>query len=157
DVEGLCAVLDEEARAGEALCEILRQEQRAVVGLEADIVLGCVAERRTLHHELEQLTARRRTLLLETLGDAARPTVAALLPRLPSPERIRRQPAVRRLRKALLQARSLERQNRILAGASLEVTGDLLQALRSRMPGTRYGADARLAAPAPAESLDRRA
>lgn len=157
DVDALCRVLDDETRTGETLRETLRLEQSAIIGLRPEEVLACVAQRRALHDDLERLAARRRALVAEALGDGGGPTVQALLPRLPAEARARLRDAVRRLRRTLLEARSLERQNRILAGASLEVTGELLAALRSRLPGTRYGADARLATTTPAEALDRRA
>ena len=155
DTDALCRVLEDEARVAEALGETLRRERQAIVDLEADAVLASVAARRTQHEELERLAGHRSTLLGELPGDA--PTVTALLPHLAPSPRDRVRVGVRRLRRALLAVRSLERQNQILAGASLETTGELLHALRGMLPGTRYGADARLAAPAPVESLDRRA
>ena len=63
---------------------------------------------------------------------------------------------MRSLRRALLEARGLERQTSLLLDASLDTVGDLLRALRAHVPGARYGADAQVAGPATAERLDRR-
>ena len=159
EAEALCAVLGDEARICAALTETLRREQRAVVALEADDVLASLAERARLTTALAEASSRRRA----ALDDVARTVhvepaaTTALLPRLPLPIRTRVRDRLRELRGTLLEARGLERQNGLLARASLATVTELLAALRAAVPGARYGADARLEAAPLAERVDRRA
>jgi flagellar biosynthesis/type III secretory pathway chaperone len=159
-VETLCDVLDEETRLCGALAAVLNEEQRAVVALRPGAILACLEERQALHEELERLAARRRTLVHDAAsehGADATASATSLLPLLPPDPQARLRAQLRALRRALLEARSLERQNASLAGASLEALGEMLPALRALLPGVRYGADAQVDAPAAAERIDRRA
>jgi flagellar biosynthesis/type III secretory pathway chaperone len=153
-LDALSRTLEDEARVCEGLRDVLREEQRAVVSLRAEAIFTCLAKRHELHAELAGLAARRRALAAEAGGGR---TVIELLPLLPPAEHRRLEGGLRRLRRVLLETRSLERQNRALAAASLETTNEALQALRALVPGAHYGADARLEAPVALESLDRRA
>jgi hypothetical protein len=156
NVDALCAMLDEEARVADALAGLLRDEREAVVALRADALLDTLARRAALQEQLQALAGRRHAFLAEACGDRP-PRIVALLPSLPPPAQRRVREAVRRLRRSLLAVRAGERQSRALAGASLEITAELLTGLHALLPGTRYGADARLAPATPIESLDRRA
>jgi len=156
NVNALCAMLEEEARVADALAGVLRDERQAIVALQADALLDCLARREALQEQLQVLARSRHASLAEASGDGP-PRIVALLPALPNPAQRRVREAVRRLRRSLLVVRAGERQSRALAGASLETTAELLNGLHALRPGTRYGADARLAPPAPVESLDRRA
>jgi hypothetical protein len=149
-------MLDEEARVADAVGDVLRDERRAIVALQADALLDCLARRGALQEQLQALAGRRHAFLADATGEQS-PRVVTLLPSLPPAAQRRVREAVRRLRRSLLAVRSGERQSRALAGASLDTTAELLGALHALLPGTRYGADARLAPPAPIESLDRRA
>jgi flagellar biosynthesis/type III secretory pathway chaperone len=157
NVDALCAMLAEETRVADALAGVLRDERQAIVALRADALLDCLARRDALQEQLQALARCRHAFLAETSGATTPPRIVALLPALPRGAQRRVREAVRRLRRSLLAARSGERQSRALADASLETTAELLAGLRALLPGTRYGADARLAPPAPLESLDRRA
>lgn len=156
NADALCAMLDEETRVADALGGVLREERQAIVALRADAVLDCLARRHALQDQLQALARRRHDILAGALG-AEPPRLVALLPSLAPAAQRRVREMVRRLRRSLLAVRAGERQSRALAGASLETTAELLQGLHALLPGTRYGADARLAPPAPVESLDRRA
>ena len=79
------------------------------------------------------------------------------LPHLPPPSQARLEGALRSLRGALLGARTLERRNAQLAASGLDSVEEMLRALQSVTPGTRYRADARLAPPASVDRVDRRA
>ncbi|TMB03273.1 MAG: flagellar protein FlgN [Deltaproteobacteria bacterium] len=140
-LEALCALLGEETRVCGALSGVLRDEQAAAIGLDPDGIIGCLAERRLLHEQLAQLAAARGELL------------PLLAPK--AGERVR--DGLRTLRRALLEARGLGRQNALFAAASLDGVGELLRALGGLMPGARYGADARVAARGgPTNRIDRR-
>jgi len=158
-IDALCAVLGEETRVLGNLANALRDEQRALVALRPEAIFAALVERRELGDELEGLAYGRRTLVRELGADprASRASLATVLPGLSPDARTRLEGPLRTLRRALLEARGLERQNRRLAEASLRQTDDLLQTLRSLVPGARYGADARLAASPTLEQLDRRA
>jgi hypothetical protein len=158
-VEALCGVLAEETRACGALAAVLRDEQEAVVGLRPEALVACLGRRQLLHDELARLATRRRALLhdLAVARGAAAESVPAVLPLLAPGPQARVRAEVRSLRKALLEARGLERQNRRLVAGSLDTVEELLRALRALVPGARYGADARVAAPSPTERLHRRA
>jgi hypothetical protein len=160
-VEDLCAVLGDEARLCDALAEVLRVEQAAVVGLDSGRILACLEERQALEDVLGRVAAERRELvrgLAAGLGSTRAPESAtALLPLLPPDPQARLRGAVRRLRGSLLAVRSLGRQNAALVGGSLDGIGELLRALRALVPGVRYDAEAQVAAPCVAEQLDRRA
>ena len=156
--ETLCAALSDETRVCRALADALRREQRAVVELRADAVLASLTERTELGAALADAAARRRAAagaLASTLG-AGKAPANAILPLLPVPARGRVRAGMRDVRRALLEARGLERQNALLARASLASVDELLAMLRAHVPGARYGADARVEAPLP-ERVDRRA
>jgi len=157
-----CEVLGEEARVCALLVEVLRREQRAVVELRPEGVFACLAERQELGSALAGVATRRRAAaaaLADALDAGGVPPNALLplLPLLPLEPRAQVRDRLRTVRRVLLEARGLERQNRLLAKASLGTVNDLLAALRAAVPGARYGADARLDAPLPAERVDRRA
>ena len=158
NVEALCALLDEETRASDALGAVLGEERQAMVRLEADALLESLARRQARQDELEALARRRREFVAEACGPGrVPPRVGVLVATLSGPARQRVRECVRRLRRSLLAARSGERQTQALARASLDTNAELLHALQALLPGTRYGADARLAPPTLVESLDRRA
>jgi hypothetical protein len=160
-VESLCAVLGDETRVCGALSGVLRTEQEAVVALRPEMILTCLEERQALQDELVRLSSRRRELVQELAAHygaaVERGSATALLPLLPPAPQDRLRAGLRTLRRALLEARGLERQNALLAGASLDSVGDLLRALRTLAPGARYDAGARVATPAATEQVDRRA
>jgi flagellar biosynthesis/type III secretory pathway chaperone len=161
EIESLCRVLDEEARVCAVLTSVLRAEQTAVVQLRPEAIVACLEERQSAQDTLASLAQQRRALvrgLADRYGAADAGTSAtSLVPLLPIEQQAPVRRAVKGLRRALLEARGLERQNAILVGASAEHVNDLLAALRALVPGTRYDAAARLDAPAPAEQVDRRA
>jgi transposase len=159
-VESLCAVLGDETRVCGALAAVLRNEQRAVVGLRPEVILACLEERQGLQDELVRLVTRRRELVRDVAlayGTGDVESATALLPHLPAEPQSRVRTSVRALRRALLEARGLERQNEQLIGGSLESIGELLRALRALVPGARYDAGAQVASPPPTEQVDRRA
>src|SRR5690348_6593871 len=153
----LCRVLEDEARTCETLVDLLQREQRAMVALRPEDISACAAERHVVGETLVRCAAERTRVagdLARTVG--ARGTSAIdVLPLLPSADGGRVRDGIRRLRRALVDARALERQNGLLAAASLATVSEMLAALRSSVPGARYGADARVEAPA-RERLDRR-
>ncbi len=159
-VESLCTVLGDETRVCDALAGVLRDELRSVVELRPDAILSCALERLALQGELEQLTGRRRALVRDLAGrfggDRAAGSVTALLPLLPPDPRSKVRTRVHALRRALLETRSLERQNDLLIGASLDHVGETIRALAPLVPSARYDGGARLAAPASVEQVDRR-
>jgi FlgN protein len=160
-VESLCTVLGDEARLCDALAELLRVEQVAVVGLDGGRILACLEERQAIEDELGRIAEERRALvrgLAADLGSGGPSgSATALLPLLPPDPQARLRGAVRRLRGSLLTVRSLGRQNALLIGGSLDGVGELLRALRALVPGVRYDAGAQVAAPLAPEQLDRRA
>jgi flagellar biosynthesis/type III secretory pathway chaperone len=151
-VETLCAVLDEEERVCAALVAVLRREQEAIVGLRSAGIIACLEERQLLQEELVGLAARRRQLIRGVAAAHGTGTASAtvLLPVLPPDPREKLRAGLRRLRRALLEARGIERQNALLVSSSQETIGDVLRAVRALAPGARYGADAQLAASAAA-------
>jgi flagellar biosynthesis/type III secretory pathway chaperone len=157
-LDTLCALLGEEAALCGGLAAALREEQQAMIALQTERIFAALATRRALQDDLARLASRRRELVrevaLERGTDAASAT--ELLVALPPVRRAELFDRLRTLRRALLEARGLERQNALLARASLQHTEDLLRTLRGLVPGARYDADARLAAPAALESVDRR-
>ncbi len=158
-LESLCTLLGEEARVCTELARVLREEQHAVVALRAEAIFACLEQREALRDQLTSLATRRRELV-QRIGDGrsgAGDRVSALLPLLPIERQSRVRDGMRTLRRALLEARSLERQNALLIGGSLDGVNDLLRTLRSLIPGARYGRDAQVAGPGFVESLDRRA
>jgi flagellar biosynthesis/type III secretory pathway chaperone len=157
EVDGLCAVMDEEARVCGTLAGVLRDEQVAVVALRPQAILACLEQHRLLHDELSRLSARRRALVQEVAQarGASAASATAILPLLPPDPRERLRARVRRLREALLEARRVERQNQLLATTGLDTVTEILAALRALVPGTRYGADAQLTPAAGGEGLDR--
>jgi flagellar biosynthesis/type III secretory pathway chaperone len=157
-VENLCELLDQEVRVCGALSGLLREEQQAVVGLRAEAIVACLDQRQRLQAELERLASERRALVSQVAGTRGGATdrLTEVLPLLEPAPRERLRGGLRGLRRALLEARSLEQQNALLIGSSLDAVGDLLRALRALVPGARYNRDAQVAAPSGAESLDRR-
>src|SRR5439155_27032163 len=120
-VTTLCEVLGEETRVCELLVDTLRREQRAVVEVRPEAVVACLAERHGLGSALAGVAARRRAAAA-ALGDAldARGLPAsALLPLLPPEPRAHVRTRLRTVRRVLTEARGLERQNALLASASL--------------------------------------
>lgn len=158
EIDGLCAVMEEEARVCGDLVGVLRDEQAAMVALRPQAILACLERHRLLHDELTRLATRRR----ELIGDVARAQGAdadsahAILPLLPPDPRERVRASLRHLRRALLEARGAERQNRLVAGTGLDTVSEILAALRALVPGARYGADAQLAATVASDAVDRR-
>jgi hypothetical protein len=157
-LETLCGLLAEEATLCGALAATLREEQRAMVALEPEAIFAALGRRRTLQGELGRLAGRRRDLVRTVAREHGADAVSAteLLVVLPEAARTRLFGEVRALRRGLLEARGLERQNALIARASLRHTDELLRTLRGLVPGARYGADAQIAAPAALESVDRR-
>src|SRR5205085_1625552 len=97
--------------------------------------------------ELVEQMARTRAV------DAASAT--ALLPLLPPEPRQRMSAVLQRLRRALLEARAVERQNRVLVSGGLDTVSEILAALRALVPGARYGADAQITSAPPTDAVDR--
>jgi flagellar biosynthesis/type III secretory pathway chaperone len=158
-VDRLCEVLNEEARLCGILTGVLRDEQQAVVELKPEAILACLEQRSLLAEQLADLATTRRDLV-RAVGEArgAAPQRAIeVLPLLPPEPQTRLRTQLRALRNVLLEARGLERQNAILAGAGLDNVNDMLRALRALIPGTRYGADARMAVPDGSDRLSQRA
>ncbi|HYR96939.1 MAG TPA: flagellar export chaperone FlgN [Candidatus Binatus sp.] len=157
-VETLCGLLGEEAAVCGALTAALREEQRAMIALEPEGIFAALGKRRALQEELGRLASHRRTLVRDVArargADASSAT--ELLVALPPEPRAELLGRLRTLRRSLLEARGLERQNTLLARASLQQTDELLRTLRGLVPGAHYGADAQIAAPAALESVDRR-
>jgi hypothetical protein len=136
----------------------LREEQQAMIALAPDRIFGALGKRRDLQDELGRLASRRRALVREVAhaqGAEASSATELLVALAPGP-RAELFASLRALRRALLEARGLERQNALLARASLLHTEELLRTLRGLVPGAHYGADARVAAPAALETVDRR-
>lgn len=159
DVEQLCALLEEETRVCAALTAVLRDEQQAVVRLQADAIIECLGRRESLQQTLGGLAESRRALV-RTAGARLgidTPRATELLPLLPPTPQARLRTGLRRLRGALLETRGLERQTSHLVGGSLANVEELLLALRAQLPGTTYGADAALAPPPPPDTLHRTA
>jgi hypothetical protein len=185
-IESLCRVLEEETRVCAVLTGVLRAEQSAVVQLRPEAIVACLEERESVQDTLASLAERRRALVRDLADRYGRPTrvpaqsagsgpesapaqsagsgpegaptsATALVPLLPLERQATVRSAVKGLRRALLEARGLERQNAILVGASAAHVNELLAALRALVPGTRYDSTARLDAPAPVEQVDRRA
>lgn len=159
DVEQLCAVLEEETRVCTALGAVLREEQTAVVRLQADRIVDCLGRRESLQRTLGDLAESRRALVRTASArrGADTPRALELLPLLPPAPRARLRAELRRLRGALLETRGLERQNAHLVGRSLAGVDELLAALRAQLPGTTYGADAALTPPPAHDTLHRTA
>jgi hypothetical protein len=162
EIDGLCAVMQEEAQLCGDLVGVLREEQAAMVGLRPQAILACLERHRLLHDELSRVATRRRDLLgrVARARGADAESATALLPLLPPDPRERVRASLRDLRRALLNARTAERQNRIVAGTGLDTVREILAALHALVPGARYGADAQLAPPAGREAqavqVDRR-
>ena len=158
-VERLVGLLDEELCVCGELGGVLRAEQAAVVRFQAETILQCVEHRTALQERLANLAAERRQVVQELTAAhaAASPHVSDLLPLLPLAPRGTVRQRMRSLRAGFLEARSLERQNALLARSSLDHVDDVLQALRGLVPGARYGADASLTVPTSAGSLSQRA
>jgi chorismate mutase len=160
EIEGLCAVMQEEARVCGDLVGILREEQAAMAALRPQVILACLERHRLLHDELSRLATRRRELVGRVArargADADADSATAILPLLPPDPRERVRSSLRDLRRALLEARTAERQNRIVAGTGLDTVSEILAALRALVPGARYGADAQLAPTGGGDAVDRR-
>lgn len=158
-VESLCTVLSDEARLWDEVAGLLRQEQRAVVELRPGTLLACLEERQVLQEELLGLSARRRRLVQDVarVCGASVERATGLIPLLPSGSREPLRERLADLRRALLTARALERQHALLLAGSLDGVSEILGALRGLVPGVRYDAGARVAAPAMLEQVDRRA
>jgi flagellar biosynthesis/type III secretory pathway chaperone len=141
-----------------ALAEVLRDEQQAVVRLQPQAILACLEQRQVLQDELVRLAGLRRALVRDVASQrgASTESATALLPLLPPDPQARLRSRVRSLRRALLEARGLERQNGRLVEASLDTVTDLLRTLAALVPGARYGADAQVAPLAASERIDRR-
>jgi flagellar biosynthesis/type III secretory pathway chaperone len=157
-VDRLCSVLDEEARVCASLVSVLREEQEAVVALRAGANYTCLEQREMLVGELESLADRRRGLVRDIARACGQPVASAtgLLGVLPADPQARLRERLHTLRRQLLAARGLERQNARLVVGGSETVAELLRALGALLPGTRYGADARLAPAGPTtEGVDR--
>jgi hypothetical protein len=153
----LCRALEDEARTCETLVDLLRREQSAMVALRPEDISACAAERQVVAATLVRCAGERTRVageLARALG-ARGSSSLDVLPLLPPADGGRVRQGIRRLRRALVDARALERQNGLLAAASLTTVDEMLAALRGLVPGARYGADARLDAPAH-ERVDRR-
>jgi hypothetical protein len=164
EIESLCRVLEEETRVCTVLTGVLRAEQSAVVQLRPAAIVACLEERQSVQETLASLADQRRSLLrglvdryAPSAGSSLPPSATSLVPLLPLDRQVTVRRAVKGLRRALLEARGLERQNAILVGASADHVNELLAALRALVPGTRYDAAARLDPPASPEQVDRRA
>ena len=158
-IEQLCEVLGREARLCDDLAGILRDEQEAVIRLRPEAILACLERRETVQEELARV-ARERREMVEAVGTAhGRCTSRAteVLPLLPPEPQGRVRTRLQDLRRALLAARGVGRQNALLIGSGLDTVGELLRTLRALVPGARYGADAQVATPLPADRLNRRA
>lgn len=158
-IEHLCDVLGEEARVCGDLAGVLRDEQEAVVRLRPEAILTCLERRETLQEDLLRLARERRELVEAVSSAHGRRTSRAteVLPLLPPEPQTRVRGQLQELRRALLEARGIGRQNALLLGSSLGTIGDLLRTLRALVPGARYGADAQVATPNAADRVDRRA
>jgi len=158
-IEHLCDVLGQETRLCGDLAGVLRDEQEAVVRLRPEAILACLDRRETLQEELHRLAEARRALVSAVGAAHGRPTTSAteVLPLLPPEPQARVRGQLRELRRALLEARGLGRQNQLLIGSRLDTVGDMLRALRALVPGARYGADAQVETPSGVDRLDRRA
>ena len=158
-IDDLCRVLDEEARVCGLLTRVLRAEQDAVVRLRPEAIVVCLEERHVVQDTLAGLADSRRALVRDLAAQygGAVGSATSLVPLLPLERRAFVRSAVKDLRRALLEARSLERQNAILVVAGAEHVNELLAPLRALVPGVRYDATARLDGPAEAEQVDRRA
>ena len=158
-VERLYGLLDQELDVCGELGGVLRTEQEAVVHFRAETILHCLEQRSVLQDRLAQLAEERREVVLSLAAGHATATdrVSDLLPHLPLGPRAGVRSRMRAVRAALLEARGLERQNTILARSTLDHVEDVLQALRTLVPGARYGADASLTLPTAASSLSQRA
>lgn len=158
-IDRLCAALVEETALCETLVGVLRDEQAAVVRLQAEAIVDCVGRRERLQQDLRRAGAARREAVAaaaEALG-ASTTSASELLPHLPLGDRRPVETHVRALRRTLLESRGLERETARLVHANLGAVGELLRALRPFVPGARYGADAEIATPATPERVDRRA
>jgi hypothetical protein len=158
-LDRLCAAISEETARCEALLGALRDEQAAVLRLEAEAIFACVARRERLQDDLRRAGGARRAAVAEAAGAFGRSTSSAgeLLPHLPLAERGPVEHRVRALRRALLESRGVERETARLVRLNLGAVTELLRGLRALVPGARYGADAEIAVPAPPERVDRRA
>jgi hypothetical protein len=158
-VESLCAVLSDEARLWDEVSGLLRQEQRAVVELRPGTLLACLEERQALQEEVLALAERRRRLVHDVARSCGTNTerATALLPLLPTANQEALRTRLADLRRSLLTARGLERQHAHLLAGSLDGVNEILGALRQLVPGVRYDAGARVAAPPMLEQVDRRA
>ena len=160
EVERLVAVLGEEVRICDVLASVLRDEQEAVVRLRPEAMLTCLEQRQVLQEQLTRLAAERRAVVraVGTVRGKSTERATEVLPLLPDEPQARVREQVRRLRGALLTARSLERQNAFLIGSELDTVGELLRTLRALTPEARYDANAELAAVRGGpERLDQRA
>ena len=159
EVERLCALLDREVEVCGTLTAVLRDEQDAMVARRPEAILLCVEQRGLLGEQLTSLASARRDVVASIATAHGAPTAEAIavLPLLPPAPQARLRDRVRRLRAALLEARSLERQNAYLARASLDHVTDLLQTLRALVPGARYDANATLTVPDAPDRLSQRA
>ena len=144
--DALLGVLEKETRACEALVRTLGAERAALITLRPAAIVCSLDERQGLERELTRLAARRRELVREAAAGsgAAAPSAMAVLPRLSPERRARLSAGLGALRRALLVARGLERQNARLAAASLDGVSECLRALGALVPGVRYSADAAL-------------
>ena len=157
-VETLCGLLGDEAAVCGSLATALREEQAAMIALHPEAIFSALGKRRALQEELARFADRRRAVVRDVgrLHGADVTSATELLVVLPPEPRTELLGRLRGLRRALLEARGLERQNALLARASLRHTEDMLRTLRGLVPGAHYGADAQIAAPAALESVDRR-
>ena len=121
-IDALLGVLEEETRACEALVRVLGAEREALITLRPAAILSSLAECQGLERELTRLAARRRELVREAAAGsgAGAPYVIAVLPRLSPERRAGLGAGLGALRRALLVARGLERQNARLAALSLD-------------------------------------
>ncbi len=127
-LENLCVVLGEEARVCAALVGVLRDEQRAVVTLQPGAIFACLEQGEVLQEKLASLAARRRALMQKVaIGcGSVGASATAVLPLLPPAPQARLRTELRQLRRTLLEARGLERQNARLIGSGLETTSPVL-------------------------------
>jgi hypothetical protein len=69
NVDALGAMLEEEARVADALAGVLRDERQAILALQADALLDCLARREALQEQLQALAQRRHAFLAGACGE----------------------------------------------------------------------------------------
>lgn len=158
EVEVLGKLLAEEARVAAELAEALVAEQRATIELDAAALLAAAARKAALQEELARRAAARQAAArrLAVVVGARRERVTDLLPRLPQGSREPLRRRSRELKRALLEARTLQRQNAALLAGSLEFVGSLLEEFGTARRLGRYDARATVVGGAATDLVDRR-